>query len=702
MPLSTFRSTKRRQPPPRGVSIRGLLIVLALAGAVGALAWYTLPKFSLSSQDSGPMLHTVSRGVFIHDITERGNVESASNVDIRCEVESRGGQGTMILELVPEGTYVTPGDILCKLDSSALEQELVQQQIICNTSEAQVIQAKNDYETAEIALEEYIEGVYTETRQEIMGKIFVAEESLRRADQTLAFTKKLYARGYVPILEVEANDFAVKDAQQKLDQAKTELRVLDDYTKLKTVKQLEADIKTTKAKWDSEQHSYDLDLEKLADVTSQIEKCTVVAPDTGQVVYANVTDRRGSSEIIIEEGGSVRERQVIFKLPDPKRMQVKAKINEASVAMVEEGMKARIRLDAFPDLELHGVVEKVNEYPLPTSFFTGNVKEYETTIRIYLPGQIDDPVEETAETGGLKPKTEGDGDEPATDSSAEEAARDAGTTGESDETVAPETTGSEAEETNNDDEPTAEDGTDDDPTEEDGTIEDMPAEEDNAEDEPNEEGGAPGGNSTELDNADEPKVELRPGMTAEVKIRVETTSDVLQVPVQAIVEHGGRNYCLIHDRAGGWSKCEVKIGSTNDKTVIIRKGLEEGDQVVIGASNYREKVDWPEIPKDAATGQDSEADQSQESGSADGPKGGGNPMEMFKGMDKNGDNQLTPDEAAGPLKANFANVDKNGDGSVDRTEFAAALNQMRGGGGGRPGGGGGGPGSGGGRSGGGQ
>lgn len=85
-------------------------------------------------------------------------------------------------------------------------------------------------------------------------------------------------------------------------------------------------------------------------------------------------------------------------------------------------------------------------------------------------------------------------------------------------------------------------------------------------------------------------------MTAEVKIRVQTIPNVLQIPVQAIVEHGGRHYCLSYDRAAGWSKREVAIGPTNDKTVVIREGLKEGEKVVMGAANYRDRVKWPTVP----------------------------------------------------------------------------------------------------------
>ena len=76
---------------------------------------------------------------------------------------------------------------------------------------------------------------------------------------------------------------------------------------------------------------------------------------------------RGNSEGAIRAGMRVREQQVIIRLPDPKEMQVKAKISEAKIDRVKPGMKVDIRLDALQGLDLHGVVKKVNPYPRPTT-----------------------------------------------------------------------------------------------------------------------------------------------------------------------------------------------------------------------------------------------------------------------------------------------------------------------------------------------
>ena len=369
-------------PTHRWFSIRKLLVTLVLVLALPALGFSLWPKFSWSKPDSGPMMHLVERGEFIHEITDRGNVESANNVDIRCQVKSKGTGGTTILEIVPEGTVVKPGDVLVRLDSSALENEETTQQIACSNSEAALIQVQKTLDTAIIAKREYLEGLYRQRAQTIQNEIFMAEENVSRAEEYLKYSKRLATKGYITKQQLKADRFAVDQARNSLEIAKTKLDVLQRFTKERMIVQLGSNIKTAEANAKARRAAYKLAMGRLTLIKSQIKKCIIRSPEAGQVVYANVTGWRGNKQVIIEAGESVRERQVLIRLPDPKRMQVVAKINESKITLVERGMSATIRLDAFPDLELHGTVEKVDEFPVPTSYFGSTVKEYETTVRI--------------------------------------------------------------------------------------------------------------------------------------------------------------------------------------------------------------------------------------------------------------------------------------------------------------------------------
>ncbi len=330
---------------------------------------------------AAPLTASVVLAPFLQQVVERGEVESSSNVEIRCMVQSRLAAGIPIIQIAPEGTYVKEGDFLAKLDDSALQAELVQQQIAANTSRAVAVEAKADFEATQLALQEYEAGMFRQEQGALQGEEFVARENLRRAEEYLRYSEKLAARGYVTEVQLEADRFAVEKARNELKAAETKLEVLHRYTKRKTINKLTADVGTAEARLKARENSHKLDLERLKTIEDQLAKCIITAPTSGQVVYANPA----SGEPLIAEGKLVRERQIMIRLPDPKRMQVTARVNESRIDRVKNGMLTRIRLDAFPAMELLGRVREVSEYPLPASSPYSLMKEYAAAIDIIEP-----------------------------------------------------------------------------------------------------------------------------------------------------------------------------------------------------------------------------------------------------------------------------------------------------------------------------
>jgi HlyD family secretion protein len=380
MAVSSFIGINRANR--RGLSTSWLLAALVVAGAGTAAVVIPWSRGSGNQVEEDAVVHTVKRVMFEHSVVEPGEIESSRNIEIRCEIQSRNSTGTMILEIVPAGTIVKPGDVLIKFDGSALEAELIAQQSITSSSEALVIQSQNAYDTAVIARKEYMEGMFRQEEQLIESEVFVAEENLRRAGEYARYSERLAARGFVTAQQLEADKFAVEKAKNDLDAANTKLRVLREFTKEKTLKTLQATIDTAEAKLAADKRTHQLDKDKLALLEKQLAACVVRAPSAGKVVYANETDRRGNQEVVIQEGAVIRERQPVIRLPDMTQMQVKAKINESRIGFVRPGMKATITLDAFSDLRLDGVVKQVDEFPLPPGWSSGNIKQYATYVEM--------------------------------------------------------------------------------------------------------------------------------------------------------------------------------------------------------------------------------------------------------------------------------------------------------------------------------
>ena len=374
----------------RGGTPMFVMIGLAVAvGLVGGLAWL-LMRGGGDDLTATPLLAAVARGPYEHIVLEQGEVESSNNVEIRCEIKARAGASsvgptTSVIDVIPEGEYVKEGDWLITFDSSALEQEANRQRIAVNTAEAIMIQAKALYDTAKISKDEYVEGTYNEIRKMIENEIFVAEENLKKAQLSFDSIKRQVARGTLTELQLDGEQFRVQAAQNDLDLANQKLEVLDQYTKVKMLTQLESDIQSAEVKYRNEQDTYQTELNDLKEFEDQIAKCTVIAPQPGQVVYANVQSSRSGSEFVLEPGVAVRERQVIIRLPDPTQMQVKATINESRINLVREGMPVTIRIDAFGDNSLQGEVTKVNKYAEAGEWWSSSAKEYSTLISIGEP-----------------------------------------------------------------------------------------------------------------------------------------------------------------------------------------------------------------------------------------------------------------------------------------------------------------------------
>jgi RND family efflux transporter MFP subunit len=458
-------------PKPRSRKLIGALALLAVCAGALSLLPKKAATSSKSALPSGPLTVAAASSQFLQEVLERGEVGSSSNVEIRCQVQSKVLTGTPIIQIVPEGTYVKEGDFLVKLDDSGIQADVVQQQIACNSSRALEVEARTDYEAAKLALEEYESGTFLQDLGLLEGEKFVAQENMRRAEEYLRYSLKLAERGYVTDVQLEADRFAVQKAKKELDNSSTKLSVLHRYTKTKTTNRLKANVETAEARLRARENSHTLDEERLKNLEDQLSKCVINAPTTGQVVYANLP----TGEPLIAEGKPVRERQIIIRLPDPKRMQVTARINESRIDKVRIGMQSKIRLDAFPNIVLTGSVRSVSEYPLPALTPYSSVKEYGAEVTI-----------------------------------------------------------------------------------------------------------------------DDPPLGVRSGMTAQVSIEVERQENVLQVPVQAVLERGKRFYCIV-DSGGELVAREVQVGSANEQYVVISSGLEDGEQVILAPQSYESKVSLPDV-----------------------------------------------------------------------------------------------------------
>ncbi|MBS0208595.1 MAG: HlyD family efflux transporter periplasmic adaptor subunit [Planctomycetes bacterium] len=368
----------RKKPKARSAAWVWMLpLGLVFVGGVAAVAVY-LQSSGASVDDQHIMTQKVQRGELIVTVIEDGNLESAANIDVKCHVQG----GSTILWIVADGSEAKKGDLLVKLDSSLLEEQINQQRIVFERANATRIQAEKDYNGACIAVKEYLEGTYRKDMQLIEAQMSVALENLRGAENTLQHTSRLARKGYVTPLQLDAQRFAVEKSKLDLQTAELAKNVLEKFTKPKMQGDLEALRDTTEARMRSEQAACDLEGVRLKRLQTALDNCQIAAPQDGMVVYANESSsgyRSSSSGVKIEEGASVRDQQTILRVPDLSQMQCRVLVHESRIESITPGMRAHLKIQ---DRVFQGEVISIANQPEPTSFMSANVKEYATYVRI--------------------------------------------------------------------------------------------------------------------------------------------------------------------------------------------------------------------------------------------------------------------------------------------------------------------------------
>lgn len=422
-----YRLHQRRRGGALFFVIAGLVLFSILAICV----WYLIVQ--ASEPEEIKVIHfKLVKGDFEHVVTEQGEVESSGKIEVRCEVDSPTSGGTEIIWIVEEGKYVEgpqqvlpqagttvaqlaakyelteedlhltnpdleanlkagkeitiPGELLVTFNKKSLQDARDNQNKALVSAQSTVTASENKLTQATISLEEYQKGTFLQEKQLIESEILVQQEKHGRAKDTAKFSSRLAALGFLTAEQLKADLFAVKQAEVDLQLALNRMETLQKITKKKMEVGFQSDIKAAQAEVDAKQAILQQEQNKLDEIDLNLTKCDIRAPAEGQVIYHNVySSRSGRAEFVVEAGSRARERQTIIDLPNPKLMQVKAKINEGGIRYVRVEQDAIINVGALQGQVIRGRVVKVNQIPEPNAFFGSQVKEYGTYIEILDP-----------------------------------------------------------------------------------------------------------------------------------------------------------------------------------------------------------------------------------------------------------------------------------------------------------------------------
>ena len=234
------------------------------------------------------------------------------------------GTGTLVVvRLARPGTRVRRGDLLIEFDRQA--------------------QIKTAHDR-QAEYRDFVEQINRKRGEQLTARAHGEAELTIAANAVKSAELEVQKNEVVPPITAEQNQLTLDEARAKLGQLQRtfELRRKADA----------ADIRALEIQRDRAENAW-----KHAEANA--EKMRVVSPIDGMVVLKSTWKSGTMGEV--QEGEEVRSGLSVMDVIDPSAMRVRAKINQADVAMLRVGQTARITLDSFPSRTFTGRLEQLSQ-----------------------------------------------------------------------------------------------------------------------------------------------------------------------------------------------------------------------------------------------------------------------------------------------------------------------------------------------------
>jgi HlyD family secretion protein len=294
---------------------------------------------------------TVRRGDVVVTLTEAGVLRPAESITYRSPL---AGRETEITYLTPEGTYVRDGDLLVRLDTTGLAEELERAVEVARQADVEVKAADADRGDAAAAVESATDGAGALDVEEAAAKLKLAEKNVARL--------RAAYEGLTPLLE---KGFITKDELDKaafeLDQADADLTIMTKRVALLTAKTRPRDQQRARLQLEQKdaqvsnarQHARDVNA-MVAALRAAIDGSNLYATHAGLVVYEELVGANPRRRVRV--GDRVSATQGLVTIPEVERMLVDTSVREGDLWRVHPGQAVSVAVDAFPSMRLTGHV----------------------------------------------------------------------------------------------------------------------------------------------------------------------------------------------------------------------------------------------------------------------------------------------------------------------------------------------------------
>ncbi len=321
-----------------------------------------------SSPDSSRVETTaVKSGPFIVGISREGKLESADVISVRAP-----RSGSTVTWLIDDGAEVEEGEVVAKVDVSEYQFEVERQRLEHQKQVSRVEQERRDrtrdHESAEMDVDKNLRGLGMLSRsqlsetQQAEAQVGYDQWNVRYSEKDYLKQSRLSQAGIVPETVVEQSERVLRSKEHGLAKSEKEASYLDaEHASEKAQSQSDIDTAEFEAELAerrigeavrSAEERTRLSAEQLEEMEEQLAAGELRAPKAGVVVLGKTWGESGRRTL--KEGDRVWSRMKVADVTDLSSLQVRIRVDEASVHRLRVGQEAVITLKAAADREFQG------------------------------------------------------------------------------------------------------------------------------------------------------------------------------------------------------------------------------------------------------------------------------------------------------------------------------------------------------------
>ena len=349
--------------------------------AIVVIAGISLANNSQPIAPTNDRTATVARGNIDASVNASGNIDAEAKVDLNF-----GTPGTVQEILVSEGQLVKKDDVLARLDSGELalavkqaEQTVLIQQLIYSQT---VSPSPDDLAAAQANLS----GASANLRQ-LQGAVDPLQLQIARLQADNANeTKYQVGLRYDQVNDKPIGGVAVDTLKSQYAQAVIGAQIAElqyqlvkrggNETQIASARAQVAQAQSALSKLKGDDRSRSLALAQLQQAALALEQAklrfenaTLVAPFAGTIAELNIS---------IGQSAGVAQVRPAVVVADLTSFHIDVGVDESSVGQLKVGQPVRVTIDALPDQDLTGHVDRI----APTATNVGGIISYKVTITL--------------------------------------------------------------------------------------------------------------------------------------------------------------------------------------------------------------------------------------------------------------------------------------------------------------------------------